>query len=559
MNHRRLLALALALVTGAAPALAADPHARAKDGGAPAAQDRTAVAEVDGTPITVGDLNEAIADMHGGRTEETTTKASSRNVGPIIDRLVTLRLFVSEARDMGLDAQPAFTKAVADYKEQQLRRFAELRATRGVRPDAMEVERITREATREWKVRSLLFEKKDEAVAFRAAIAQGKPFADAAREALAKKQATGNEGADWMARGQLLPQVAEAVARVEQAPATTDPIAVKGGFAVASVEAIRYRDDPRAKAMAEAQSVERLRTARLEQYRGDLERKYARTDQKLWKRLDFEAKKPGFAALAKDRRAVVTIRGGTPVTVADVAAEMQRYFFHGVDEPIKEKKLNEAKTPVLHKILTRRLFLHAAAEGRIAASPEYRKAISDYEDSLLFGAYVEKVVVPDVKVTEQEGKDYYAQHRAEFTFPAFYKLEGLAFSSKAAAEAAQKKLRAGTDFAFLRANADGQVKPDDRALALDGQTFSANALPPDLVQALAGARRDDVRAYATGGQHYVVRVLEVTPPKEQPYAEARAEIGKKLAADNLNKALKDVAAKLRASHKVAVHLERIAN
>lgn len=555
MTHRRLLALVLAL--GAAPALAGETYARAKAGSPAGPSDRTAIAVVDDTPITVGQLNEALAEVHGARTEE--THASSRNVAPIVERLVTLRLFVAEAREMGLDAQPGFAKAVSEFKEQQLRRFAELRATKGVRPDAMEVERLVGEATREWKVRSLLFEKKEDAVAFRADVAGGKPFADAARDAIASKRASGNEGADWMARGQVLPQVADAVARVEQAPATTDPIAVKGGFAVAHVEEIRHHDDPQARATAEATSLERLRAIRLARYRAELERKYARTDAKLWKAVDFEAPKPGFAALAKDRRVVVAIKGARPVTVADVAAELQRYFFHGVEEPLKEKKLNEAKAPVLHKILTRRLFLHAAVQGGVPSSAEYRKAVADFEDSLLFGAYVEKVVVPDVKVTEDEGRVYYEQHRPEFTLPAFYKLEALGFSSQAAAGAALKKLQAGTDFAFLRANADGQLKPDARSLALDGQTLSANALPADLVRALSGAKRDDVRAYATAGQHYVVRVIEVTPPKEQPYAEARAAIGKKLAAESLNKAVKDVAAKLRKSHQVAVYLERLGN
>jgi hypothetical protein len=460
---------------------------------------------------------------------------------------------------MGLDEQPPFVKAVAEFKEQRLRQLAEYRATRDVRPDALEVERIYKASIREWKVRSLLFQKKEDADAFRAEVAAGKPFADLAKEALASGRATGNEGADWVSRSAMLPQVADAVSRVETAPACTDPVAVKGGHAVAAVEEVRYPDDPRAREVAEATSIERLRGVKLAKYRVELEKKYVRTEKKLWNALDFEAPKPGFAALAKDRRAVATLKGGKPVTIADVAEEMRRFFFHGVDEPIQEKKLNAVKDQLLHKILTRRLFLHAAVQGGIPSSPEYRKALQEYEDSLLFGAYVQTVVMPEVKVSEDAGKAYYEQHRGEFAYPAFYKLEALAFAKPQAAEAAMKKLAAGTDFGFLRANAEGQVKPDERALALDGQTFSANTLPPELVQALAGAKRDEVRAVATGGQSFLVRVVDVTPSKEQPYLEARAAIGKKLAAEDLNRAVKDVAAKLRGSHQVAVYLERIGN
>lgn len=581
---RSSFALAVAL-GAAAPAAAAPAHAAkaaphvAKpparpvetyaylraEGGAPARRvpllsPRSAsvpVARVDGTPIPLGELDDALAAAHEALPQG--AHARGRDAGPILDRLVTLRLFVAEARVMGLDEQPSFKKARDEFAALQLRQFTEQRATRGVRPDPLEVERLYKDSIREWKLRSLLFAKKEDALSFRAAIASGQKFADLAKAALAKKQATGNEGADWVGRTKVLPAVAEAISHVDAAPACTDPIQVPGGWAVAEIEQLRYPDDPKARAAAVEASRERLRLARLEQYRAEIEKRWTHTDEKLWKSLDFEAKKPGFAALAKDRRVVVTIQGAKPVTVADVAEELEEHFFHGVEEPIKQKKVNAAKPEVLRKILTRRLFLRAAEVERIASSAAYRKAVSDYEDSLLFGAYVEKVIVPDVKVSEAEGKAYFEGHRAEFTLPAFYKLESLAFKKAADADAAMKKVAAGTDFGFLRANADGQVKRDDRVLALDGQTYSANTLPPELVQALAGAKRDEVRACATGGQFNLVRVIDATPPKEQSYLEARAAIGKKLAAEKLNQGVKDVAAKLRKAHRVAIFLERIGN
>lgn len=591
MTYRRLTALLLALA--APPALAAKessarkPPARAgaaarapkgakarpafqafayvkAPGGAVSkvsllskASENVAIARVDGEPITIRELNDALAATHESRPGD--EHAAGHDVRPVVDRLVTMRLFVAEAREMGLDQQPGYRKAVSDFEEQQLRSLTELRATRGIRPDAMEVEQHYKDAIRQWKVRSLLFPKKEDATAFRAAVAAGKPFAALAKDAIATKKATGNDAADWAPRTSLLPAVAEAVEKITLAPAYTDAIPVKGGFAVVAVEALRYPDDPKARAAAEEASVERQRLARLEQHRVAIEKKYAHTDRKLWKSLDFEAAKPGFAALAKDRRPIVTIQGEPPVTVADVAEEMQHWFFHGVDEPLKEKKLDAAKDAVLHKLLTRRLYLHDGRALGIPLSAAYRKAVADYEDSVLFGSYVQKVIVPDIKVTEDEGKTYYAKHRPEFTFPAFYKLEALVFSTPKAAGAAAKKLAAGTDFGFLRANADGQVKPDDRALALDGQTFSANALPPELVQALAGAKRDDVRPFTTAGQGYLVHVLDVTAPREQSYADVRATIGKKLAADKLTQAVNAVAAKLRPGHHVAVYLERVGN
>jgi hypothetical protein len=563
MTHRSLLAVLLALAAGAARA-APEPPAASVETYAylrlPLLSERVAsipVATVDEEVITLAQLNEALALTHGARSAD--AHAGGRDVAPILDRLVELRLVVAEAREMGLDEQPAFKKAVSDFEEQQLRAMVEVRATKDVRPEPLEVERAYKQAVREWKVRSLLFAKKEDAEAFRGALAAGKPFGALATEALAKKQATGNEGADWVGRSKMLPAVADAVGRIEAGPAYTEPVEVKGGFAVAAVEDVRYPEDPKARAVAEEGSVERLRVARLAKFRADLVKKYAKVNERLLASVDFEAPKPGFAALAKDRRAIVTIKGGKPITIADVAEEMKRHFFHGVDEPIKEKKLNASKPDVLHKLLTRRLFLHEGRQARIPETPEYQSAVAEYEASLLFGSYVQKVILPDVKVAEQDGTAYYEQHKAEFTLPAFYKLEALAFTKADAAAAAAKKLAAGTDFGFLRSNAEGQVKPDDRALSLDGQTISANALPPDLAKALANTKRDDVRSYSTGGQSFVVRVIDVKPPQEQPYASVRDTIGKKLAAEHLTQAVKDIAAKLRRSHQVSVFIERVGN
>jgi DNA-directed RNA polymerase beta' subunit len=174
---------------------------------------------------------------------------------------------------------------------------------------------------------------------------------------------------------------------------------------------------------------------------------------------------------------------------------------------------------------------------------------------------LEKAIIPGVKVTEREAQALYEKRKAQFTTPTMYRLDGLAFGSAKAAQAALDKLKAGTDLAWLRVNAEGQLKPTERKLQLEGALLSGNTLPPTLVKALTGAKPGADRLYASddGAQHFVIRVVDVVPPAVRPYVEVREQLGRELEAEKLGVAVRDYAAKLRKVQKVDVIITRIAS
>ncbi|BDG05263.1 peptidyl-prolyl cis-trans isomerase [Anaeromyxobacter oryzae] len=513
------------------------------------------VATVDREVISLRQLGETIATFH--EQQKGAGGAKSTDFRPMLDRLIDMRLLVLEARDMELDKIPQVRSAIAAYKDSQLRSLVERRVTAPLKPDAMEVEQAYRDATRQWKIRSVLFVSQADAHAFYGDVKAGKPFAQLAKAALASKKASGQDGAQPVSPKDMLPKVFASV-RTLQAGETTEPIQVDGGFAVVHVDGFQYHDDPAARAKAEYDSLDRRQAVELQKYRADLEKRYVKVDLDLLHALDFEAAKPGFEAMKKDGRAVAAIEGEKPITVGDLTVELEAGFFHGMEGPIKEKRVNSHKDEALRVMVTRRLFLKEAKRLGIANSVEYREAVAEFERGQLFGQVAEKAIIPDVKVMEADSKAYYEKHKAEFGYPAFYRLEGLAFSSSKAAQAALKRLQSGTDFKWLRANSDGLIPQDKQQIQLEGTTFSAKALPPELVAALAGVGRGDYRLFEVSGpQYYVVHVLEQTPPKEEPYTAVREAIVKRLFNENLGKAIKEYAAKLRKTHHVEVFITRI--
>jgi parvulin-like peptidyl-prolyl isomerase len=515
------------------------------------------VASVAGDEIPLRDLAEALEFGHMTRRPG---RAASKgmNFTPALDRLIATRLLVQEAHEMRLEATPEFSGALDDFKASRQRAMVQKIAVRGVKPDAAEVERLYRDAVREWKLKSVLLEKEADAKALEAALQKGEKFDALVKRYLAEKKAKGAEKAEFVAPKHMLPEVLAAVVKAKPG-VPTGLVKVPSGWAVLRVDGTRYPKDPAARASARETAQARAEHQAVRRFYEGAVKRYATVDEALLASLDFEkGGEKGFEALLQDPRPLVTIRGDKPVTVADLTREIGMKFFHGLDGPIREKKVNPQKTECFERLVGSRLFAKEAASRKLDRDPQYRREVEEYERALAFSTVVEKAIAPEVKVTEDEATQYYEQHKAEYSAPEMFKLDGVAFASPREAQAALDKLGAGTDFAWLRSSAPGQLDPDHRSLHFDGSTVSASTLAPELRKALTGASAGAYRLYALGpAEVYVVRVVERRAPEPQPYVEAREKIAKKLYNEKLTQAIADYAGKLRKVQKVDVFITRV--
>jgi len=133
------------------------------------------------------------------------------------------------------------------------------------------------------------------------------------------------------------------------------------------------------------------------------------------------------------------MKGVKPVTVADLARALEEKFFHGVDRAIEEKKVNSQKYSALDQILEKSLFDKEIANRGIEKADSFRKKMKEYEDTLLFGTFVRKVLFPDVRATEEELQAYYDEHVSDYTTPEMVKISSLAFGTQAQAESSLER------------------------------------------------------------------------------------------------------------------------
>ena len=68
----------------------------------------------------------------------------------------------------------------------------------------------------------------------------------------------------------------------------------------------------------------------------------------------------------------------------------------------ESKSINEKKPVVLNELLGKRLELKEALQTGIDKTDEYKDSMKRYEEAVLFNRFIQKIIVPDLKVGEED-------------------------------------------------------------------------------------------------------------------------------------------------------------
>ena len=512
--------------------------------GLPVIQGKKAVATVNGEPITLEELNRDLPFASGASKSE------------VLRRLINVCLVVQEGKRIGLDELPEIRNMVDAFSKVTLREELMERQIKDIKVDDKEVEKLYKESIKEWKISSLLFEKEDVAKKMAEEIKAGKNFDELSKQYVAEGKAKAGERGEWLKVKDITPQIVDAISKIK-AGSVGPIIPIKSGFVILRLEDIRYTDDPEAMKQAREEALKRKKVQVLKDYSNGLIKKYAKVNQDVLKRIDYESIIPGFEALLEDKRVVAEIKGENPITVGELTQHLKMQFFHGIERAIESKKLNSKKVSALDEMIYKRVFRKEALRLGLDETEGYENKIREYENIVLFGAFVNKVIVPDIKLKEEEMRTYYSEHLKEYTMPEMMRINGLVFAKRGDGEAAVEKLRKGTEFQWLAENAEGQVDKDTKGLlTFDGKLLTTKDLPEGVQKGIHGARAGDFRLYeSSDGYFYALAIRDVIPSKPQPFEEAREAVAKRLFDEKVKKAAEDYADKLRAVSEVKIYLK----
>ncbi len=510
----------------------------------PVIKGKKVVATVTGEPITLDEFNRDLALAQGANKSE------------VLRRLVNVRLIVQEAKRIGLDELPEIKNMVDAFSKVTLREELMERQVKDIKVDDKDVEKLYKESIKEWKISSVMVEKENDAKKMVEEIKGGKNFEELSKQFVMEKKAKPGEQGEYIKVKDINPQIVNVVSKMKVG-SVSPIIPIKSGFVILRLEDVRYSEDPEAMKQAREEALKRKKVQALKDYSNALIKKYAKVNQDILNTLNYEAKTPGFEALLKDKRVVAEIKGENPITAGELTQHLKMQLFHGVERAIESKKLNSKKASALDEMIYKRVFRKEALRLGLEKTESYKNKVQEYETSVLFGAFVNKAVVPDIKLKEEEIKAHYNKHVKEYTMPEMMKIKSLVFAKREDGESAIEKLRKGTEFQWLAANAEGQVDKNTKGLlTFEEKPIIVKDLPEGVQKAIHGARAGDFRLYESPqGYFYVFAIQDVISSKPQPYEEAREMVAKKLFDDKIKKAVEDYADKLRAVSDVKIYIK----
>ncbi len=533
----------------------------------PLFEGKEAVALVNGEPISREEYEQEISAMHFSIMSEEERageqKAGGKTPGKVdyaglVKRLVNTRLILQEAKNIGLNELPEVKGSVEGYSRETLRTALIKEHEKGIKPDDAMVDKLYKRNIMEWKFASVMFAKEDDARKMEAELRTGKNFEELAEKAIAAGKAKGGKAEGYLKNDEILPGLSEALLTMTTG-SVSQIINIPAGFALVKLDDARREESPEKKESAITEALQQQKSVARQEFIESLKNKYVKINKEVFDGLDYGSSPEKFEKLMTDERVVAEIAGEDPVKVSDLTDELRQKYFHGIDRAIGKTNLNEKKHMVLDEVLEKRVLLKEAAVEDIKKAASYQKVVKNYENSVVFGVFVEKVVLPEINVMESEVKAYYTQHFAEYTTSELMRLDSIAFKKRSGAETALRKLKNGDQLSWLKEHAQGQVEKDaEDLMKLAGNVFTTPELPDDLKTTLSGVSSGDSRLYAgPEGYFYIISVVAVYPSQTQDYVSVRAPIAKQLFDERIKQGVEGWADKLRAGADIRVYIEGI--
>jgi hypothetical protein len=531
-------------------------HAVASDQKLPIIAGKKIVATVAEEPITLEELNQAIAATHAERSRETT--AGRVDFSNIMNRLITTRLIVLEARNMGLDELPEIKSEINAYARQLQMEILFERHVRDIRVDEDEIDKAYEAMVREWKIKSLKLKKQADALKIESRLKAGQDFDKVLQKAIEWGVGEADPQGEYLQEKDLARPVAQLVSKMSIG--SISPMLSIGdkGFIVFKLEDIRIPEveDPRARETARRQALNNKRVQAAKAYYRNLKKRHIKfLDQELLDSLNYETQAPGFEKLLKDRRILVKIKGEKSITVGEFTQALKQKFYHGVQRAIESKRIHPKKQSVLEDMLQKRILLKEARAQGIDRTDEFNAKVKAHEIASLFGIFIDKVVAPNIKLDIEALQTYYQNNSEAFASPQMIRIKSLVFWNRDDAVAAIKKLKAGTDFNWLGSNADGQVDKNEKGrLNFEGKLLTQKGLPQDVQKAISNSKPGDFKLYESPpGHFYVLFINQVISPKPQPFESVRKEIAKKVFKEKVKATIEQWAEQLKEYYPVKIY------
>lgn len=406
------------------------------------------VATVNGEPIFLKDIENRLGKIHG---EAMNNDRADFDMDLLLFKMTNDLLLGQEARALEMDQEPPTDDQIRLFRNDLLLRVLDAEEVmEPARPTDEEIAERYQLLYRRITLRVITKYEKDETVEVLELLESGADVAQVARDHSVDPYALRGGLVDGIARIDLQKDIAD-IAFAMNPGQVAGPIRTDLGWSVIKVESFDAADP-------ELFEARKSKVSSLVQYEKatELRKKLTeRTKANHPVRIDREAvaavqpKRLPDARLTPDYPDpdAVVVRIGENRTIT--AQEYGKALLTRWSGVRNEEAAVAAAPIILQKTIDKELLLAEAEDRGYADRPEFKHAVHNRETELLVPRYLEQVVAPRVKVTEEDLKQYYADHVDEFHKLPRIRLGQITVATEEEAWRLARQLRDGADLAWL--------------------------------------------------------------------------------------------------------------
>jgi len=243
--------------------------------------------------------------------------------------------------------------------------------------------------------------------------------------------------------------------------------------------------------------------------------------------------------------------------VNELVEKLKATYFHGTEIELNAEEADKRAGQILDDWIFRIAGTAEAKKLGVDQSRRYRIKVEEFVRRTLFDQFMQKVIVPEVKLTEDEVRQYYDGHPEEYSTPRMLRMTSLAFYERDDALSALDKLKKGSDFKWVSANSEGLVPvADEDLLDFGSGILSRSGLPAELRDEAENASAGDSALYSDPESfHYVIHFEKIFPSEPKPYEQVRSQILKILYQKHVQDTLDAYVDQLREHYPTEIYLQ----
>jgi EpsD family peptidyl-prolyl cis-trans isomerase len=200
------------------------------------------------------------------------------------------------------------------------------------------------------------------------------------------------------------------------------------------------------------------------------------------------------------------------ITVQQVNEQLSR-----LPSGVTPDKMEPATRQILGSLVNQQLLVQQAIERKLDRDPQILGALEGARLNILAQAYVQRVITPQAKPTEQEIKKYYAENPSLFGERKVYRLQELSIEANADQEKAIET--AASSAKSLKQLAD-YLRDKKIPFAADSGVRTAEQLPLSHLKEVAALKPGEVLVFPTSMTR--VSAIEVLATEAQPVDDKKA-------------------------------------